>query len=95
MHIVPPKVYVGILGALFVLTATTVGVAYVNLADPWNNVAAIAIAVTKATLVVLFFMHVKYANRMTKLTVVAALIWLGFLLFITSMDPMSRGWIDY
>ena len=92
-HIVLPKTYLTILLALLAFTAITVWVAFVDLAYPWNNIVAVAIAVTKATLVVLFFMHVKYGTRMTKLTVAAALIWLFFLLFITVSDPVTRDWI--
>ena len=51
------------------------------------------VAVIKATLVVLFFMHVKYASKTTKLVVVAGLVWLGFLFFITLSDYLTRGWL--
>ncbi|HVS01732.1 MAG TPA: cytochrome C oxidase subunit IV family protein, partial [Thermoanaerobaculia bacterium] len=93
-HVVPIKVYVGILLALLVLTAITVAVAFQHLGDPWNDVVALTIAVSKATLVVLFFMHVKYSTRMTRITVASAVLWLLFLLLITVADPMSRGLID-
>ena len=53
----------------------------------------ITVAVIKATLVVLFFMHVKYASRTTKLVVVASIVWLGFLFFITLSDYVTRGWL--
>lgn len=89
-HVVPPKVYLVIFGALMVLTAITVWAAFVGLADPWDDVVALSIAVTKATLVVLFFMHVKYSNRMTQLTVIAAIIFLVILLGITVTDFWAR-----
>ena len=91
-HIVSPVVYVVIFAALMVLTAVTVGVAFVHLGDPWNDVVALTVAVTKATLVVLFFMHVKYGTRMTKLTVVAAIVWLLLLVVITGADYWARSW---
>ena len=51
------------------------------------------VAVVKATLVVLFFMHVKYASRITKLVVISSIVWLGFLFFITLTDYLTRGWL--
>ena len=63
-HVVPTRVYYLIFAILMVCTALTVGIAFVDL-GPLNIVAALAIAVFKATLVVLFFMHVKYSTRLT------------------------------
>jgi cytochrome c oxidase subunit IV len=91
-HIVSPGLYLGIILTLLGLTALTVGAAYVNL-GPYNIVVALAIATLKATLVVLFFMHVKYSPRRTKLVVFAGIFWLGLLLFLTMSDYVSR--IDY
>ncbi|HEV2136398.1 MAG TPA: cytochrome C oxidase subunit IV family protein [Terracidiphilus sp.] len=90
-HIVSPKLYLGIFAALLVLTATTVAASYVDL-YVFNVVVALAIAVLKASLVVLFFMHVKYSPKLTKLTVISGLfIFLG-LLSMTLADYMSRAW---
>ena len=63
-HIVSPKVYVIVFFALLVGTAATVWASYVDL-GLWNPIIALAIACTKATLVVLFFMHVKYSTKLT------------------------------
>src|SRR5271170_5809453 len=71
-HIVSPKVYALILCALLVGTAITIGASYLEM-GPWNPVVAIAIACIKATLVVLFFMHIKYSSKLMKLTVGAGL----------------------
>ena len=54
---------------------------------------AVFAAVIKATLVVLFFMHVKYASLTTKLVVISSIVWLGFLFFITLSDYVTRGWL--
>lgn len=89
-HVVPPKVYLWVFGALVVLTGITVWAAFMTMPDPWHDVVAMAIAVTKATLVVLFFMHVKYGTRMTKLTVIAAVVFLVILLGITVTDFWAR-----
>ena len=87
-RIVSPKVYVVILIALLVGTAATVGVSFVDLGI-WNPVIALAIACTKATLVVLFFMHVKYS---TKLTVGAGIFTFLTLISMTLADYISRAW---
>ena len=83
--------YYGIFGALMVLTAVTVGVAFLPLGRA-NFPVAIAIAITKATLVVLFFMHVKDSSRLTKMVVGMAFFFLGILLLLTMTDYLSRGW---
>ncbi|MGH7170354.1 MAG: cytochrome C oxidase subunit IV family protein, partial [Gemmataceae bacterium] len=72
-------------------TATTTAASYVEL-YVFNVVVALAIAVVKASLVVLFFMHVKYSPKLTKLTVVSGLfIFLG-LMTLTLADYISRAW---
>ena len=65
--------------------------AFINLGN-LNFPVALAIAVFKATLVVLFFMHVKYSSRLTKLIVGVAFFFLGILLSLTMTDYLSRGW---
>jgi cytochrome c oxidase subunit 4 len=91
-HVVPKTVYVAIFGALMVLTLITVAVAFVDLGN-FNVLVAMTVAVIKATLVVLFYMHVKYASRTTKLVVISSLVWLGFLFCITLSDYLTRGWL--
>jgi cytochrome c oxidase subunit IV len=91
-HVTPIKTYVGIWALLIVLTVTTALVSEIEL-GPWNIVLAMAIAVTKATLVVLIFMHVKWGSSLTKLFVVGGLGWLAILLAITLSDYYSRGWL--
>ena len=89
-HVVPPRVYLMIFGALLVLTTITVGVAFVHLGDPWNDVVALTIALTKASLVVLFFMHAKWGSPMVKLTVLTAVAFLLLLFGITWSDYWAR-----
>jgi cytochrome c oxidase subunit 4 len=89
-HVSPKSVYYSIFGALMVLTAVTVFAAYVNLGN-FNAPVALAIATFKATLVVLFFMHVKYSSRLTKLVVATSLFFLCILLGQTMMDYATRG----
>jgi cytochrome c oxidase subunit 4 len=72
-------------------TAITVGASYVNLGI-FNPIVAIAIACAKATLVVLFFMHVKYSSKLTKLTVFCGLFTFLALIGMTLADYISRAW---
>jgi cytochrome c oxidase subunit IV len=90
-HISPKSTYYAIFGALMVLTAITVAVAFRPL-GALNFPVAIAIAITKATLVVLFFMHVKYSSRLTKMIVGMALFFLLTMFGLTLTDYLSRGW---
>ena len=91
-HVVPVKTYGIIFGILLLMTATTTAVAFVDL-GPWNTVAALAIAVFKATLVVLFFMHLKYSPRLMYTVLIGGLFWLCILLALTLSDFVTRGWI--
>ena len=91
-HVTPLKVYIGIFLTLMVMTAVTVAVAYVNLGQ-LNKVVALGIATFKATLVVLYFMHVKYQSRLTKLVVVTGFFFLAILLGMTMIDYSSREWV--
>jgi cytochrome c oxidase subunit 4 len=88
-HIVSKKIYYAIFATLMVLTLVTVFVSAIDL-GPLNTVVALGIAGFKATLVVLFFMHVKYATRLTKVAVVAGLYWLMILLALTLSDYLTR-----
>jgi cytochrome c oxidase subunit 4 len=91
-HVVPPRVYFAVFAALIVLTATTTAVSFLDL-GPWNTVVALGIAFLKATLVVLFFMHVKYSPRLTQIVIAGGLFWLAILLALTLSDFMTRGWL--
>jgi cytochrome c oxidase subunit 4 len=88
-HIVPPRIYYTIFAVLIVATYVTVQVAFLDL-GPFNTVAALLIAVVKATLVVLYFMHVRYSTRLTWLVVAASALWLGILLALTFGDYVTR-----
>jgi cytochrome c oxidase subunit 4 len=90
-HVVSPMVYLVILIALLVFTGLTVGASYIEM-GVFNPIIAIAIAVIKATLVVLFFMHVKYSSKLTKLTVGAGIFTFLTLISMTLADYISRAW---
>lgn len=93
-HIVPVRVYVTIFLALLVGTALTVMAAYVDF--PWqlNTIVAMTIATTKATLVVLYFMHVRYSTRLVWVIIAAALFWMAILFAFTLADFNTRGWLS-
>jgi cytochrome c oxidase subunit 4 len=90
-HITSPVVYIVILFSLLVGTALTVWASFIDL-GPWNPVIALAIATSKAMLVVLFFMGVKYSTKLTKLTVIAGIFIFLALIGMTLSDYMSRAW---
>ena len=90
-HIVSPVIYIIIGGSLLVLTGITVGASYLELGI-FNPIVAIAIACIKAVLVVLFFMHVKYSSKLTKLTVFCGLFTFMALIGMTLCDYFSRAW---
>ena len=90
-HISPKKTYYVIFGSLMVLTTITVVVAFINL-GLLNFPVALGIAIIKATLVILFFMHVKYSSQLTKLICGGAFVFLIILFGLTLSDYLSRGW---
>ena len=84
--------YFAVFAALMALTALTVWAAAQHL-GVWNTPVAMAIAVTKATLVILFFMHVRYSPKLTAIVISASLLWLAMLFVITLSDYLSRPWL--
>mgnify|MGYP001339721874 CR=1 FL=1 len=92
-HVIPLKIYWGIFALLILLTGVTVGVAYIDL-GPFNLFVALGVAGLKATLVVLYFMHVKYSERLIGLFVVGGVFWLVIMLVFLLVDYMSRGWLE-
>jgi cytochrome c oxidase subunit IV len=88
-HVVSPKIYVVILLALLLGTYLTVSAALRDF-GPWNIVIALAIATTKATLVVLYFMHARYSPKRTQLVIVCSVFWLAILLALTLADYETR-----
>ena len=91
-HVVPRKTYFLIFGGLMVLTGLTVWVATFDLGR-WNAIVALSIAVVKATLVVLYFMHVRYSSKLTWVFVCAGVIWVIILFGFTLSDFLTRTWV--
>jgi cytochrome c oxidase subunit IV len=84
--------YYKIFALLMVLALATTGIAFIDLGI-FNPIVAMVIAVTKATLVVLFFMHVRYQGRLTFVFAIAGFCWLLILLLLISTDYLTRAWL--
>ncbi len=93
-HIVSKKIYFLIFGALLFGTGLTVMMAFVDLDERFfggaNAVTALTIAVIKATLVILYFMHVRYSSRLTWLIVSTGVLWLAIMFIFTFSDYATR-----
>ena len=92
-HIVPVKIYVTIFLVLLLGTALTVVAAFVDFRWKFNTIIALTIAVTKATFVVLYFMHVRHSSRLVWVIFASALFWMAILFALTFSDYMTRGWL--
>jgi cytochrome c oxidase subunit 4 len=86
------KVYWKNCAALMFLLALTWTVGYLNL-GMFNVIIALAIAITKALLVALFFMHIKGSSRLLHLAMTIGVIWLVIMFSLTLTDYFTRGWV--
>ena|SRR2546428_7598480 len=91
--IVPISTYLVIFVILLVLTATTYRVSSLELGR-LNAVVALCIAVTKALLVALYFMHVRYSRRLTQIVIAGGVFWLGIMIALTMSDYLTRSWLS-
>jgi len=92
-HVAPKSMYYAVFAALIIGTALTVAAAFVDM-GALNNVVMLAIAITKAALVVLFFMHVRWGTRLTWVVAASGFVWLLILFGLTMQDYLTRGWVD-
>ena len=90
-HVVPISTYVIVFFLLMIGTVVTTLVAKVDLGR-WNTVVALTIAVVKMILVVLFFMHVKYATGLTRVVILAGFFWLAIMITLSCSDELTRTW---
>jgi len=88
-HVVAKKTYFAVFAVLMVLLAATVALSYVHLGR-FNAVAALTIAVVKAVLIILFFMHVRYGSRLLWVFAGAGFFWLGILFALSYTDFLTR-----
>jgi len=87
------RVYAVVFSVLIAFTLLTTGVAFIDLGGDLNTIAAITIAVCKALLVILYFMHVRYSDRLTWVFVGAGFFWLMILFTLTMNDALTRHWL--
>ncbi|HLA11112.1 MAG TPA: cytochrome C oxidase subunit IV family protein [Pyrinomonadaceae bacterium] len=92
-HIVSLKVYVIIAAALMIGTSLTVVAGKMDFPGPLNVIIALTIACVKATLVVLYFMHVRYSSKLVWLIFASAVFWLAILFSLTFADYWTRSWL--
>ena len=93
-HVVPASLYVGIWAALMIGTLITVLASFAEL-GAFNIVVALLIATIKGTLVVLFFMHLRYSPKLTMVAVVSSIFFLFIMFSLTMTDYLSRAWATY
>ena len=91
-HVAPKSMYYFVFLALIAGTLLTVAAARVDM-GPMNNVVMLAIACAKASLVILFFMHVRWSTRLTWVVVMSGFFWLLILFSLGMSDYLSRGWV--
>jgi cytochrome c oxidase subunit 4 len=88
----PPRIYWRNCAALMLLFALTWSIGYIDL-GMFNVIIALAIAIIKALLVALFFMHIKGSSRLLHLAATVGVIWLLIMLTLTLTDYFTRGWV--
>jgi cytochrome c oxidase subunit IV len=86
------RTYVVVALVLLGLTGLTIGVAFLPL-GPWHSAVALGIAATKAVLIGLYFMHLRFSPPMTRIAALAGLFWLAIMLAGTLDDVVTRGWL--
>jgi cytochrome c oxidase subunit IV len=92
--IISVRTYVIVWVSLIILTLTTTGVAFIDLGGEWNTLTAVAIAIVKTVLVVVYFMHLRYSSRLTWVFAGAGFFWLIILISLTLSDVLTREWIS-
>ena len=93
-RIVAASTYYRVFAGLIGLTALTVGISFLNVGE-WHTLAGLSIAVGKALLVALFFMHLLHSRPLSWIVLGAGLFWLGILMVLTLSDYLTRPWLVY
>jgi cytochrome c oxidase subunit 4 len=92
---IAPLTYVIVCAVLIVLTFVTVGVSFLDVPGLWHVVIGLVIATCKASLVLLFFMHVIISPRLIWIVIAVTAFWLGILVVLTLTDYFSREMVPY
>jgi cytochrome c oxidase subunit 4 len=87
--ITPRRTYFFVFLALIAMLAGTIAMSFYDL-GVWNTVVGLVFAAAKATLVILFFMHVRHSSQLTRIFVMAGFIWLAILIGLTLSDYLTR-----
>jgi len=94
--IILPRTQIAVLAALLMLTAATVLISFADIPSRWHFSVGLMIAVWKASLVILFFMHVIQSPAATRAVIVVSFFWLAFVLIgLTMTDYLTRGSIPF
>jgi cytochrome c oxidase subunit 4 len=91
-HILPVRTYLIVYIALLLLLIATVGAAFINV-EPFNFALTMIIAVAKAAMILLVFMHVRYSERLVWVFSTAAFLWLAILIALSLNDYFTRDWL--
>jgi cytochrome c oxidase subunit 4 len=89
-HVLSLPAHLAVFGVLLILTAVTVAVATVDM-GPWNTIVALVVASVKGLVVILWFMHVKFASKLTRVFVSAGFVWLVIMILLTAGDYANRA----
>jgi len=89
-RIVSVRTYAVVWVSLLILTVTTTGIAFIDLGG-WNGFVAVTIGIVKALLVILYFMHIRFSQRLTWVFAGAGFFWLAILLGLTMSDTLTRA----
>jgi cytochrome c oxidase subunit 4 len=92
-QVISSRTYVLVCAVLVLLTVLTVGFSFAPVSGVWHIVVGLLIALAKASLVVLFFMHALISPRLTWIVIAVACFWLGILVVLTLTDYFSRGMV--
>lgn len=90
-HISTSKTLLGVGAALLVLTVLTVVVHYLHLPGPWSIIAAMGVAIAKATLVALFFMNLYWDKRFNLMLLLTSVVFFILLVGLTLLDTLYRA----
>jgi cytochrome c oxidase subunit 4 len=91
-HVLPLRLYLTVGAALIILTGLTVAISFIHFGG-WNLVVALGIAAIKASLVALFFMHLKYDNKLYMIIFLIAILFLAIFIIFTMFDTLERDQI--
>ncbi|SRR6266446_1845914 len=92
---ISPMAYVAVCTILVLLTVLTVSISFIPLAGVWHTVMGLIIGLTKASLVVLFFMHALFSDRVTRIVIAISCFWVGLILTLTLSDYFTRGLVPF